>query len=437
MMYYFIEKVKKSARFFLLWLFAFIAFFSSYSQDDFDQWFENKALRIDYFLAGDANTQQFFLNDLREEPFWSGSHFSLIDQLGFGTHRVMVTELQGGTLIYSQGFCTLFQEWQTTPEAKYLARAFEQVTRIPFPRQKVQISFEFRDRSGVFTELYKFEVDPSSIFINRRAPKPIPSIKIVDNGHHNQKLDIAFIAEGYTGEDMDKFKADVKRFADFLFSQPPFSEFADGINIWAVESVSDGVGPSNPGTGYWNTTSTQSEFYTFGIDRYLTTTRFHRVMDIAAQVPGDLVYILVNTSDYGGGGIYNHYSTVTADHELSGIVFIHEFGHGLAGLGDEYYTSDVAYQDFYPLNVEPWEPNLTTLVDFQSKWAELIDKDTPIPTPDTKKFIDKVGVFEGGGYIHKGVYRPFIDCRMKSNEAKSFCPVCQKAISTVIETYIR
>jgi hypothetical protein len=431
------EKVKKSARFFLLWLFVFIVFIPSYSQVNFDQWFDNKALRIDYFLAGDANTQHFFLDHIREEPFWSGSPLSLIDGLGLGTHRVEVTEMQNGTLIYSLGFCTLFQEWQTTAEAKYLTRAFEQVTRIPFPKQRVEVSFKTRDKDGKFTELYKFEVDPSSIFINRRAPETIQSTKIVDNGHYSHKLDIAFIAEGYTSEDMDKFKADVKRFADFLFTQTPFNEFADDINIWAVESVSDRVGPSNPGTGYWNITATQSEFYTFGIDRYLTTTRFHRVMDIAALVPGDQVYILVNTSEYGGGGIYNHYSMATADHELSNIVFIHEFGHGLAGLGDEYYTSDVAYQDFYPLHVEPWEPNLTALVDFNSKWLHMMDKDTPIPTPPTKEFSGKVGVFEGGGYMHKGLYRPFIDCRMKSNEAKTFCPVCQNAIRLVIATYVR
>jgi hypothetical protein len=431
------EKVKKSARFFFLWLFVFIVFIPCYSQVDFDQWFDNKALRIDYFLAGDANTQHFFLDDIREEYFWSGSPLSLIDGLGLGTHRVEVTEMQNGTLIYSLGFCTLFQEWQTTAEAKYLTRAFEQVTRIPFPKQKVEVSFKTRDKDGKFAELYKFEVDPSSIFINRRAPETIQSSKIVDNGHYSHKLDIAFIAEGYTREDMDKFKADVKRFADFLFTQPPFNEFADDINIWAVESISDGVGPSNPGTGYWNITATQSEFYTFGIDRYLTTNRFHRVMDIAALVPGDQVYILVNTSEYGGGGIYNHYSMATADHEISNIVFIHEFGHGLAGLGDEYYTSDVAYQDFYPLHVEPWEPNLTTLVDFKSKWLHMMDKDTPVPTPSTKEFSGKVGVFEGGGYMHKGLYRPFIDCRMKSNEAKTFCPVCQNAIRSVIATYVR
>jgi len=406
-----------------------------FAQSAFSKWFEYKALRIDYYLAGNANSEHFYLDDLREEPFWSGSPNSLIDNLDFGTHRVLVTDAQSGALIYSQGFCTLFQEWQTTAEAKILERAFEQVTRIPYPKQKVLVSFQTGGRDGKFTELHRLEIDPASIFINRRASKPIPNYKIVDNGHYCQKLDIAFIAEGYSNKQMDKFTGDVKRLADFLLSQPPFDEMAESINIWAVASESDGEGPSNPGTGCWNTTATQSEFYTFGIDRYLTTTRYHRVMDIAANVPADLVYILVNTGEYGGGGIYNHFCMATSDHKLSHTVFIHELGHGLAGLGDEYYTSDVAYEDFYPLDVEPWEPNLTTLVDFQSKWADMVDKETPIPTPDIRKYANSVGVFEVGGYMHKGIYRPYVDCRMHSNNASTFCPVCRRAISRVIATY--
>lgn len=405
------------------------------AQTDFNQWFENKALRIDYFLAGNSNSQKLYLDEIKMEPYWSGSQSHTLATLRLGTHRIEVTDKQSGKLIYSHGYCTLFQEWQTVNEAKQIDRAFEQVARIPFPKGEVTITFKYRDKDGAYADLFQLDVDPKSIYIKRNKVVKHPVTKIIDNGDPNQKLDIIFIAEGYTAEQMDKFRNDVKGFASYLFAQAPFSKVNEDINIWAIESASENEGPTNPGTGVWNATATQSSFYTFGIDRYLTTTKYKRVMDIAANAPGDIVYILVNTKEYGGGGIYNHYNVATSNHELSNEVFIHELGHGLAGLGDEYYTSDVAYQEFYPLNLEPWEPNLTTLVDFNSKWADMLHKETPIPTPDSKKYSTTVGVYEGGGYAHKGVYRPYIDCRMKSNTATGFCPVCQRAILKVVETY--
>ncbi|MFH0759804.1 MAG: M64 family metallopeptidase, partial [Bacteroidota bacterium] len=80
---------------------------------------------------------------------------------------------------------------------------------------------------------------------------------------------------------------------------------------------------------------------------------------------------------------------------------------------------------------EPWNPNLTTLTDFDSKWKSMMDPKTPVPTPPGERFNQKVGVFEGGGYVSKGVFRPMTDCRMHSNEA-SFCPVCTDAIERMI-----
>ena len=406
-----------------------------FAQVDFNQWFHNQSLRIDYFLAGNNSSQQFYLDELKWEPYWSGLQSQTIDNLNLGTHRVEVVDYLTGRLIYAQGFCTLFQEWQTIHEATYLNRAFEQVTRIPFPKAKVMVKFLTRDGNNEFALLYQFEVDPKSIFINRTPTEQFPVSKLIDKGNPNQKLDIAFIAEGYTEEQMEKFRNDLARLYDYLITQKPFDEFIDEINIWAIEAPSLGEGPSNPGATDWKVTAAQSSFYTFGIDRYLTTTKFKRVMDIASNAPGDVVYILVNSSEYGGGGIYNHYNVTTSDHALSREVFIHELGHGLAGLGDEYYTSDVAYQDFYPYHIEPWEPNITTMVNFNSKWANMLDDSTPIPTPPLEKYKSSVGVFEGGGYSSKGVFRPYYDCRMKSNSALGFCPVCQESIRRVIKAF--
>ncbi|HEN20887.1 MAG TPA: hypothetical protein ENN86_02635 [Desulfobacteraceae bacterium] len=236
---------------------------------------------------------------------------------------------------------------------------------------------------------------------------------------------------------MGKFHSDVKKLADILFEYEPFSDYKDKFNIWAVDAISAESGTDIPGEGIYRKTALNSSFYTFDLDRYLTTFDIKSVRDYAAVVPYDNIVVLINSERYGGGGMYNYYSGTTSDHVLTPQVFIHELGHGFAGLADEYYTSDVAYEEFYPFDVEPWEANITTLVDFESKWKDMIGSEIPVPTPPDDEYKDLVGLFEGGGYSAKGIYRPQMDCRMKSNEAASFCKVCQQALREMIEFYTK
>ena len=204
------------------------------------------------------------------------------------------------------------------------------------------------------------------------------------------------------------------------------------FNIYAVKTPSMESGTDIPGEHIYRNTLYNSTFYTFDISRYLTTSDLKTIHDMAAVVPYDQIFVLVNSPRYGGGGFYNFVTVCTSDNKLSSKVFVHEFGHGFAGLADEYYTSEVAYENYYNHKLEPWEPNLSTLVNFKSKWKELIDRDTPVPTPRDEKYSSKLGAFEGGGYTSKGIYSPMQDCRMKSNETAEFCPVCQQAIRDVI-----
>ena len=105
-----------------------------------------------------------------------------------------------------------------------------------------------------------------------------------------------------------------------------------------------------------------------------------------------------------------------------------EFGHLFAGLGDE-YVGGVEYSEFYPIDVEPWEPNLTTLVDFDAKWKSMLPEGTAIPTNAKFENSKKLGVYEGGGYVSKGVYRPWMNCLMNNlHTIDVFCPVCSKSI---------
>jgi hypothetical protein len=402
----------------------------------FDDYFTDRTLRFDFMLAGNSTATKAYPVSLKEEPFWGGSLTNLTDPFGYGNFRYEVYDDSTGTLLYSRGFCTLFQEWQTTAEAKKMERSFHEVATFPFPKSKVKFVLDIRGRDGKFTRLYETAIDPDSYFIIREKPESALASRIYGSGDPHTSLDIAFVAEGYTREEMGKFRSDVKRMADIMFTELPFDKYRERINIWAIEAPSQESGTDVPGEGIYVNTVLSSSYYTFDVDRYLTTQDIREVNDYAAAAPHDQIVVLINSARYGGGGVYNYYSAVTADHQNTPQVFIHEFGHGFAGLADEYYSSEVAYEEFYPLDVEPWEPNITTRVNFDAKWKDLIARSVPIPTPNSKKYIGVTGLFEGGGYSAKGIYRPSYDCRMKSNQAETFCEVCQRAIEQMILFYL-
>ncbi len=403
----------------------------------FDEHFTDRTMRFDFMLAGNSTSTKVFPVSVREEPFWGGSLTNLTDKFGYGNFRYDIYDAATSTLIYSRGFCTLYQEWQSTAEAKLMERTFHEVATFPFPKNKVNFVLSIRGRDGLFTKLYETAIDPASYFITREKPEGAMASRIYGSGDPHTSLDIAFIAEGYTRGEMDKFRADVKRMADFLFAEAPFDKYQDRINIWAVEALSQESGTDVPGEGVYVNTALSASYYTFDVDRYLTTQDIRRVNDFAAAAPHDQIIVLINSPRYGGGGVYNYYSAVTSDHQFTPQVLTHEFGHGFAGLADEYYSSEVAYEEFYPLDVEPWEPNITTRVNFDAKWKNLIAKSVPVPTPNTKKYTGVTGLFEGGGYSATGIYRPSFDCRMKSNQAETFCEVCQNAIEAMILFYLK
>jgi hypothetical protein len=407
------------------------------AQNNFDKYFTDKVLRFDFMLAGNRKTTSVYPAGMKEEPFWAGSNTSLVNPFNLGNFKYELFDVKENTLIYSRSFSTLFQEWQTTDEAKSVDRSFYEVATMPYPKDSVRFILSERERNGLFSKLYETIIDPASYFIRRENPVKVGTTKIYSGGDPHTSVDLAFIAEGYKADEMGKFREDVKKMVDILFDEAPFSDYKNKFNIWAVEATSQDSGTDIPGENIYTNTALNSSFYTFNIDRYLTTQDIKSVNDFAAVVPHDNIIVLINSTKYGGGGVYNYYSGTTTGNQLSPKVFIHEFGHGFAGLGDEYYSSAVAYDEFYPLNVEPWEPNLTTMVNFESKWKKMIGKDTPLPTPSEEKYNNVTGLFEGGGYSEKGVFRPEMDCRMKSNGSKGYCSVCRNAIKEMIEFYIK
>ncbi|GAB1404693.1 MAG: M64 family metallopeptidase [Lentimicrobiaceae bacterium] len=406
-------------------------------QAQFAKHFYDKTLRIDYVHAGNDSSDYYAMDELIQEGVWAGSKTNLVDAFDYGNYKVVVRDKKGSEVLYSKGFSTLFWEWQTTAEARITTRAFAENVLIPFPRYPVTVEFHNRLHNGQWQKKFTCDIDPENYFIRKENRLQFPVLSLHQSGQPAVSLDLVIIPEGYTAGEMEKFKADSRRFADYLLDHEVYKPYANNINITAVLAPSLESGADIPGKGVWKQTVLNSTFYTFDSDRYLTTSDMKSVRDVAANVPYDQILIVANTSVYGGGGIYNFYGLFTSDNPFAREVFIHEFGHSFAGLADEYYDSEVSYEGFYDLSVEPWEPNITTLVDFKYKWADLVTPETEIPTRSKLNNKNIVGAFEGGGYLAKGIYRPSVECMMKSFSSGKFCPVCTRAIHQMIENYIQ
>lgn len=416
-------------------LIAFLMSFCNISKAQYDVYFTDQQLRIDYYIFGNSDSCHYALDKYVVEPKWGGTRSNLIDSLNYGDYLFEVMLHDSDVVIYSRGYCNLFGEWQTTAEAESVTRGFNESVIMPYPKIIVDVVFYLKDYNGQLVEKMRLTVDPENYFIHEANRHPHSIFNVHGDYAPEKAVDIVILPDGYTAEEMGKFVKDCEFFRESLFSYEPYITYKDKFNIRAVMAPSKDSGVSIPGEDIWKNTAVNCSFYTFDSERYCMSYDNQSIRNLAGMVPYDQIYILVNSSKYGGGGIYNFYCVSSTDDHFSSDVIIHEFGHGFAGLGDEYYEDDTSYEGFYNLNIEPWEPNLTTLVDFESKWKDMMKSKTPIPTPMDKKYADEIGVFEGGGYEAKGVYRPKKDCLMKTFAGDTFCEVCQRAIERMILYY--
>jgi hypothetical protein len=403
----------------------------------FEDHFLNKTLRIDYIHCGNDKSEVYAIDEIIFEPSWDRSKTMLVDAFDYGKYKFMAYDSAKNELLFEKHYATMFGEWQTTAEAKTTWKSFSETVIMPYPKSSIRVEFFSRSKKGIWEKKFTTYINPESISISREPKYTRKTTRTWFSGEPSQRLDIVILAEGYTKWEMVKFRSDAQKFTNYLLECEPFSSVKDKINIWAVQAISEEAGSDIPGEGIWKNTVLNTNFYTFGSERYLTTMDNKTVRHLASNAPYDEIVVLVNTDKYGGGGFYNTLSVVSSRNSLSNFVFIHEFGHELAGLGDEYYASEVAMQDFYPKEVEPWEVNLTTLVDFPRKWKNMVLPGTPVPTPADDSNKGKTGVFEGGGYTAKGVYRPTFDCSMKSATYNNFCPVCKKALFEMVDYYTK
>jgi len=402
---------------------------------EFSRYFTDGSLRMDLFHVGNSEGEEYILDKLKREPYWAGNPSNLIDTLNLGNYLVRVFDLKTNRLIYSKGYCCIFGEWKTTEEAKIMKRSFHESVIIPFPKASIQLRIDKRDRKNIFRNLFDITIDPADYHIIRERKYTNFKIrKIMVNGDISHKVDLLIIGEGYTANQIHKLRKDTRRMLKVLFNTEPYKHRKKDFNVRLVEAVSPESGVDEPRKGIYRNSILDFSFNTFDIKRYMLSTSNEVIRDIAGNAPYDAIIVIANTERYGGGGIYNLYAVSISDNEFSGYVFTHELGHSFAGLADEYYSSQVAYNDMYPRGVEPWEPNITALLDTTNiKWGDLIAEGTPIPTPDDSTYNNVVGCFEGAGYCAKGLYRPYRDCRMFSKGLVDFCPVCQRAIEKMID----
>ncbi|MBQ6275252.1 MAG: peptidase M64 [Bacteroidales bacterium] len=404
----------------------------------FDKYFENRTMRVDYYHAGDSKNDYYYIDEVIAEPYWGGSLVNLIDDTNFGKYLVKVLDKASGTLIYSRSYSTLFGEWQTVDEARTVQKSFSESVVFPYPKAAVTVVFCTKAfETGKYVEKYRYDINPADVCLVKHDNRhKYPMYEVLKGGDANRKVDIVIVPDGYTAAQMSQFKKDCEKFKNEFFKYEPYTSHKDDFNIHAVLAPSQESGVDEPCKGVWKNTIVSCSYWSLGSERYLMTTDNKTLRDVAANAPYDQIYILVNSTKYGGGGIFNWYCTGVNSNKMAGKIIVHEFGHGFAGLGDE-YVGGSEYNDFYNLKLEPADPNVTTLVDFDSKWKDMVEQGTPVPTPATSEYNDKVGVYEGAGYLRKGLYRPMQDCLMNHFGCDAFCPVCQRAIVKMIEFYCK
>jgi hypothetical protein len=448
----------------------------------FDAYFLPRTMRVDYYHSGDVSEDRIALERIVSDGVWAGSQSHLLDTLDRGLYSYEVRDAGSQTLLFSRGFCSVFGEWQTTTPARKQWGTFHESLRFPWPKNPVTVALKKRV-NGQWTELWSTHIDPQSRFVNSADLPPRGNVwTVFENGNSAEKLDVVVLGDGYSSDDIPKFHADVARMMEHLFAEEPFKSRRVDFNVRAVDVVSPASGIAQPREGLFRRSALGCEYNTFDLERYVLTTDNRSVRDAAASAPYDNLIILFNNSKYGGGGIYNDQTTVAVNAPFADYVLVHEFGHHVAGLADEYYVSDVAYVTGDLPKFEPWEPNITALLDpAQLKWRDLLAADTPVPTPwkkaeyetsarQTQKqrqasaqgpdaeakvagvmqkeqqsltellssdpYAGKVGAFEGASYEAKGLYRPAIDCIMFTRNKVGFCPVCRRAISQAIDQAI-
>jgi hypothetical protein len=225
-----------------------LAPFLTLSQVNFNVFFEDKTFRFDFILGGNNETTFVYPQQMLEEAVWAGSKVNLTNGPDYGTYRFRVFDSASGELIFSRGFATLFQEWQTTAEAKTMNRAFYQAIHFPYPKMNFRLSIEYRNWQGEFDQVFSKDIDPNDYFIRKETAPAADITFLVNSGEPAKKIDLVFMSEGYAAEEREKFLKDAGAMTDYLFSVSPFDKNRDHFNVIALWTPSVESGTDIPGS---------------------------------------------------------------------------------------------------------------------------------------------------------------------------------------------
>ncbi len=248
---------------------------------------------------------------------------------------------------------------------------------------------------------------------------------ISSNGPASNRLHVVFLSEGYTGAQFAQFLTHATNTASVLFTNKPFAEYESFFNVYAIAVASVESGSDHPVSGISRNTFFNS---TYGSSDYIITIpqnasgqgKVDSLLNTFMPA-ANLAILLVNDASPGGSdGAGKTAITSIAPVSLADIP-VHESGHVLANLGDEYTTPNPGYPDIE-------EPNTTRETNRALiKWNAWISTNTPVPTPEDFPYEEVVGLFEGAHYHSNGWYRPKLNCRMGSLGVP-FCEVCREAL---------
>lgn len=400
----------------------------------FNDVFADTTVRFDYVLGGNHARPSVNYVGAQYTPGWYGRTARMDSLMLLGNGRLTITDAVSADTLYRTSFSTLYQEWLALDDS--VERAFEMSVPAPVPHRKANVTLDLNDgRTGRQLISHRFTFDPADILIRKPAAAPYDTVMLHRGDYPGNRIQVVILPEGFTADSLDVFHTAAREAVEAILAHEPFASLADRFDFIAVDIPSHDYGVSVPLQNRWADTPFHSHFSTFYSDRYLTTPDVHAVHNALNGIPYEHIIILANTDVYGGGGIYNSYTLTSTGHDRFHPVVVHEFGHSFGGLADEYFYDDDVMTDTYPLDIEPWEKNITTLVDFDTKWNHLLTPDVPRPTPVSKASEYAVGLYEGGGYSKHGIYRPADNCRMRTNSAEAFCPACQDALRRLILYY--
>jgi hypothetical protein len=371
-----------------------------------------------------------------------------------------------GEQLFAKPFNSIFAEWATIEEAQTAARTFEESLLVPEPLAPVRVRIDRRGKDGGFEPLHETALDPAAFgaldFLEEREV-----IVLQMSGPSRERVDVVLAGDGYTYEERDRFLEACDSLMEHVFQTEPYRSHRDAFNVRAVFAPCAESGVSDPGTSTVRTTHLGTTYGALGLDRYVLPFDDRGMRRMLDGVPCDALLVVCNSQKYGGGGLFNRFTVVAGHNPELRYLVVHELGHSFGGLADEYYAAVVPYAT-PAVQVEPWEPNVTPMLDGSPKWRELVAPDMTLPSPWRKAdyeaaasvkaetpverkqrqqnesrvlssdpLLGKVGAFEGAMYRSTGMYRPEVRCLMFNQLAEGFCHVCRTAIERRIELFSR